>query len=94
MEDSKSPVRRLVKARLMPWLYVVLATYAEQNHRTISSAAEHLISLGLRSEGYNVDSLNTQGDQSVTTPPESAGRSSPEGGKTAGQDVGLQGLEP
>lgn len=43
--------RKLVKARLRPDLYDQLDAYAQRTHRSLSSAAEHLIALGLRAEG-------------------------------------------
>lgn len=43
--------RKLVKARLLPELHAELTAYAERTHRSMSSAAEHLIAVGLRAEG-------------------------------------------
>lgn len=43
--------RKLVKARLQPDLYDQLDAYAQRTHRSMSSAAEYLIALGLRAEG-------------------------------------------
>lgn len=55
-EDGKPPARKLVKARLRPDLHDRLTAYAEKTHRSLSSAAEHLIALGLDSEDRKTDS--------------------------------------
>ena len=39
--------RKLVKARVRPDIHARLLAYAKRTHRTASSAAEHLIALGL-----------------------------------------------
>lgn len=49
-ETTPPATRKLVKARLMPELHAELVAYAERTHRTHSSAAEHLIALGLQAE--------------------------------------------
>lgn len=49
--DTTPTTRKLVKARLLPELHAELVAYAARTHRTHSSAAEHLIALGLRAEG-------------------------------------------
>lgn len=51
MDETQPPTRKLVKARLLPDLHSELVAYAAATHRTISSAAEHLIALGLHGEG-------------------------------------------
>jgi hypothetical protein len=55
-EDGKPPVRKLVKARLLPDLHNRLTAYAEKTHRSLSSAAEHLIALAVDSEDRKTDS--------------------------------------
>ena len=62
MEDSKQPVRKLVKARVLPALDDGLRRYADRTHRTVSSAAEHLIAIGLRAEAQGI------AGQLLTTP--------------------------
>lgn len=42
--------RKLVKTRLLPPLHAELTDYASHTHRSISSAAEHLIARGLDAE--------------------------------------------
>jgi hypothetical protein len=93
--EGKPPKRTLVKARLLPDLHDRLTAYAARTHRSASSAAEHLIALCLDVEGEPEDSLNAQGDQSVTTEPNSAGHRDPQRGRnTRSNVVGPQGLEP
>jgi hypothetical protein len=42
-----TPPRILVKARLLPDLHARVAAYAKTHHRTMSSAVEHLVAIGL-----------------------------------------------
>ncbi|MEU7817044.1 hypothetical protein [Pseudonocardia sp. NPDC049154] len=52
--------RKLVKTRLRPDLYAELDAYRERTHRSISSAAEHLIALGLEAERGPQSDIHTR----------------------------------
>lgn len=52
MDDPAPTPRKLVKARLLADLHSQLTTYATRTHRTVSSATEHLVALGLQAEGH------------------------------------------
>lgn len=62
MDETPTTTRKLVKARLLPDLHAELVAYAARTHRTHSSAAEHLIALGLQAEGAggSLDPIHTR----------------------------------